>query len=83
MIIKTICEPNLVKSRHSLNMPQDQYDVIFDIRSKKSDAYMLLLIEFWEICVKFKSFPFFQRYILDLASQLDVRHMLFECGQVD
>jgi len=27
--------------------------------------------------------PTLQRYILDLASQLDVRHMLFECGEVD
>lgn len=27
--------------------------------------------------------PTLQRYILDLASQLDVRHLLFECGEVD
>jgi len=27
--------------------------------------------------------PTLQRYILDLASQLDVRHLLFDCGQVD
>lgn len=27
--------------------------------------------------------PTLQRYILDLAAQLDVRHMFFECGEID
>lgn len=27
--------------------------------------------------------PTLQRYVLDLASQLDVRHLFFECGEVD